>query len=469
MKLRKTNYWEAVLNTKSRAISVDSIFQQLQCAMYDGMEMWGMNSGEMGYLVTVYIDNGELYALFNKEGLLRRTLLTLGDNDVVTMGTVEDVTQQFLPTQRSKVSILRQADGDYRVFMVAATALVNKEGQIDSTLLFDDMIRRAEEYDYWPTIDFFHLGEEDESCEFGQIDWLAREGVCYLASGMLFKDHPITPFVVRGLQEEPEAWGNSIEYYPIPDSVDYLNVGNLEIPVFTQGLNTRISILPAVESCSWFTMTGLEQRAMNTRQKEALRKLLGDEEYKKRMGTVEEVNGTVEKGKLIFRATSTPAAEAVVTEPVAETQTETPAQENTTEIVAEVLEVQPEIELDEESITAIATAVTENDGFAATISAMVDKLTNLLADFAKAQTSFAALQSAVTRMDSRLKGLEEEEDGYVQVAQKDMPRRVTDTKLRMTYRPKLQRAEEAEVEEVDDYAVIASKTLERIPNVGGYK
>lgn len=452
----------------ARAVSVDSIFQQLQCAMMDGMEMWDSYGSELGYLVTVYIDNGELYALFNKEGLLKRALLTLGDNDIVTLGTVEDVSQQFTPTQRSRVTVIRQADNNYRVFMLAATALVNKEGQIDSTLLFDDMIRRAEDYDYWPTIDFFHLGEENEGFEFGQVDWLGREGVCYLASGVLYGDHPLTPFVVRALQEKGEAWGNSIEYFPIPDSVDYISIGNLEIPVFTQGLNTRISILPSDESCSWFTMTGLEQRAMNKRQQEALKKLLGEEEYNKRMSAIEGINGEVDKNKLIFRATSTPVAEAVVTEPVAEDK---PAvtEDKPVEITAEVLStVTPELEVDEEMVEALAVAVTENDTFAATITALIDKLTTLVADFAKAQGNLTTLQTAVTRMDRRLQTLESEEEVQVQVLKTDVPRRVSDPKMRMTYRPRTQYAVVNE-DEPEDYEAIANKTLERIPSVGNYK
>ncbi len=450
----------------ARAISVDSIFQQLQSAMYDGMDTWNPTGATMeypGYLVTVYIDSGELYALFNKEGLLRRALLTLGDNDVVTLGELEDVSQQFMPTQRSSVTVTRQADGNYRVFMLAATALINKQGQIDSTLLFDDMIRRAEEYDYWPTIDFAHLGEDDESCEFGQVDWLGRDGVCYLASGVLYQDHPITPYMVDALQKRSAEWGNSIEYYPVPDSVDYIEVGKLEIPVFTQGLNTRIAILPVDDACSWFTMVEMEQRTMNEKQKAALKKLLGEEEFNRRMSLVEDVNGKADKQKLIFRAT-TPEAESAVAEPVAETPTEVSAEEPVAE---EEAELGAQIELDDEAVLQIATAVTDSTFFTTTVTALVDKLTGLMADLTKMQTSLTTLQTGVTRMDTRLQAVEKEEGIQESVRQADTPRKVKDAKMRMTYRPREQRADPEDSGE-EDYGVIAAKTLEKIPNIGGY-
>ena len=453
----------------ARAISVDSIFQQLQCAMMDQHEM-GMGMADMGYLVTVFIDSGELYALFNHEGLLQRAKLTLGDNDTVTLGPMEDVSQQFVPTTRSSVTVKRQADGNYRVFMLAGTALINKVGQIDSTKLYDDMIRRAEDYGYYPAIDFFHLGEDDASCEFGQVDWLGREGVCYLASGVLYKDHPLTEPVVRAINAEPEVWGNSIEYYPMPDSVDYVEVGKLEIPVFLEGLNTRISILPSVEAASWFTSVRTEQRAMNEKQKAALKKLLGEDEFNRRMADVEDVNGVVDKRKLIFRATSVDApvveaADGAAAEPVATPE----AVDDKTTVQNEDAHAEPEIELDEEAVTAIAEAVTESNAFTTLFTALTDKVTALLADIATLQTNLTTAQATVTRSTKRLDALEQAEDEHGQVLAADQPRRVTDPKLRMVYRPRQQRAaEEYEYEEVEDSEAVAAATLDRIPKMGAY-
>lgn len=462
----------------ARAISVDLVFQQLQMALYDQVEMWGYGTVESpGYLVTVYIDNGELYALFNKEGLLRRSLLTLGDNDVVTMGELEDVTQQFTPTQRSQISIKRQADGNYRVFMLAATALINKAGQIDSTALFDDMIQRAEDYGFYPSIDFFHLGEEDESCDFGKIDFLGREGICYLASGVLYQDHELTQRMVPKLEKNPEEWGVSIEYYPLLDSIDFVQLDTIEIPVFLRGLNTRISILPATEACSWFTSVELEENTMTDAQKAALKKLLGDDEFERRMKKVDGVNGEVNERKLIFRAKA--EGEGTVTEPVAEAgaTADAGASDKTTTQNAEQpaetpnvvsAELAPEIELDEEAVAAIAEAVTENATFSTMFTALTDKLTQVLADLSTLQTNFAASQATVARMDTRLQGIEQEEQEHQQTVQADTPRRVNDAKMRMTYRPRHQRAVEVVEEVEEDYAQVADKTLERIPSYGAY-
>ena len=215
---------------------------------------------------------------------------------------------------------------------------------------------------------------------------------------------------------------------------------------------------------------------MNAKQKAALIKLLGEEEFNRRMADVGSVNTETDKRKLIFRTTSgdegtsngEPTVEASATEQQAETPAEEPVNDNKVDA-----NLQPEIELDDEAVAQIAQAVADAPSFSAVVTALTEKLTNLLEQFTALQTNFNTMQTAVTRMDSRIQGLENEEQVYQQVLNADKPRRVNDAKVRMVYRPRDQhQAEQRSVEDeeldAESFEDIANKTLERIPNNGYY-
>lgn len=186
---------------------------------------------------------------------------------------------------------------------------------------------------------------------------------------------------------------------------------------------------------------------MNNRQREALIKLLGEEEFNKRMKVIEDVNDNAEKKKLVFRTTET------------ETPTETPSE--TPE------DAEPEIVLDDAATAEIAKVVMESAEFSGTISALADKIASILDEFKKFQTNYAALQTTVARTVERLNGLEDEESKVVDAVRADLPRKFKDNKMRMTYRPRQAHAEEVD-EDDEDYAAIAAQSLKGIPSIPGY-
>ena len=458
----------------SRSVSVDSLYQQLQNCMYDDMGMYGSMAKEYGYLSTVYIDNGDLYALFVKEGLYSRAKLTIDPaTDVVTLGPLEDVTQTFTPVQRSTVSITRDASGAIRLFVLAGTALINRVNQIDSTTLYDDMIKRAADYNYYPTFDLHHLGQYSEQFEFGRVDWLGRDGVCYLASGTLDPDHWLTEPITRAIESEPDQWGASIEYYPLLESIEFITVDDLEIPVFKQGLNMRISILPETSAAAWFTNVSRENKPMTREQEDTLKKLLGEKEYTKRMAAVADVNGAVDKHKLVFRSTDQPADQA--SDPVV-TPAATP--ETTPTATATAIETAPTssglLEVDDGLLNELANKVTTAQAYTAPFDAITSGLNTLEQALANltgvVQTLQNGVTSSVNRMNQRLDQIEQADQEQSRVLKVDAPRKATDPKLRMVYRPSVvngavSRQLETEVE--PSYADIAQKTLdERYPKVG---
>jgi len=387
-----------------RAVSLEQIFQQLQLYSWTG--------NENGYFVSIYIEAGALYALYNNEGLLYRAGIDIADDDTVTMGPLEPVQQSFAPVNRSAFSVIRQADGRTRFFMIAATAIVNRCGEIDSTKLFDDMISRAESTGFYPTLDFYHLGEVDPAFEFGQFDFLAREDYAYIGSGLFTDGHPLTEATIRAWETDPAAWGASIEYLPVEGAIEYLKLDDsIEIAVYTAGLNTRISLLPEPDAAAWFTGLTVERsnESMDKKKLAALRSLFGDEEkLTKYLGTVKNINDDVTERGLIAR-------QGEKTEEVVTT-------EETTEA--------PVIELDDTAIEAIVRSVAASGAFAGVLNPISDKITALSSLIDELKEALVQMDDAT---DGRLSALEAEEEQKQAEWVADLP---AQRNVKVTYRPR---------------------------------
>lgn len=219
----------------------------------------------------------------------------------------------YLPTQTRSLIITRDAQGNPRWLMIAASAVVNKVGAIDSTALFDNFIRHAGETNEYPVLDFFHEGER---VRFGVADWLRRDGALYLASGG-FDDTELARGAATGLEAQPDYWGSSIAYRVTEAPLMLISEG--EIPVYTDGVNNFISIVPKRLAANLFTATLVveEVKRMNAVAFEELVKLVGAERAKQFADQVDDANRTITETDMITRAE--------------ETQTAVPAPETTSE------------------------------------------------------------------------------------------------------------------------------------------
>jgi hypothetical protein len=412
--------------------------------LYYQVDRWAMSQMHSIYFACLYMeDNGELYALFSKEGHLFRADVTIRNGEA-QIGELQEVQKVYEPVSRFFVH--RQANGDIRFAMIAATAVVNRVGQIDSTLLFDNMIRRAEETGYYPRLDFYHLGGVHPAFEFGQFDVLARDGVAYVASGLMDKDHPLTSVILRSM-DDGASYGASIEYYPFENAIETLEVDGISIKVYTDGINTRISLLPEQQAASWFTtITTRSLDNMEKRQLEALRAAFGDEEELKKF--LASIAGTNERAQgLIARAL------------------EGDAEDTTEEVTEEVTEeaAPPVLEIDDETIGLIAAEVVRQlgEGALATVNGAIEKLTK---DVGKLTGNVDALAGVQRQISGRVDALEADEDDKRQTWLGDLPaarRTVT-----VTHRPRQERPAE---ETVKTGADVAAATLAGLPMPPGLK
>jgi hypothetical protein len=425
-----------------RALMFDQVAQQL-------ME-WTYEEPGRPYFMTFYLEQGALYGLFNDAGQLSRAAIDVdSDGQTLTIGNMEPVIHEFTPIARSAFYTVRQADGRTRFFMVAGTAIINRVGEIDSTKLYDDMIRRAEETGYYPKLDFYHLGEIDPLFEFGQFDYLAREGVVYVGSGLFDEGHPLTVATERALKRNAEKWGASIEYYrPQNRGIEYVDLGNgLEIAAYTEGLNTRISLLPEVAAAAWFTSMFMEKRNMDEKKLKALRDLFGDDEkgFNAFVAKLTNVNKEVRDQGLIFRSADQPAGEQAQTEQPA---TETPSQDTV-------------IELDDAAIAEIV-KVARSQFESEVLTTVTGNLNTITANLAKLTEGQTALLAAFNGMQERIAVLEQDDEAKQRTWLNDLPAKAQG-QTRVTYRPRVERAETGQPLTSADQA---ATVLNGLPKVG---
>lgn len=400
------------------------------------------------YLAQLYIeDDGTLYALFSRDARFYRAPVAISDG-MIQLGEMVEVQQEFTPISRSSVTLRELPNGDVRFFLVAATAVVNRVGEIDSTTLFDNMIRRAEELNFYPRLDAYHLGGLDPAFEFGEFDFLARDGVTYIASGVMEGSHPLTQAVLRQYRKDPSALGASIEYYPLDGAYEDFEVGGATIRTFLDGINTRISILFEEDAASWFTSmrTGdlsMQQRQLDEATKAKLRDLFGNEdEAEKFLAGVSGVNRAVEDHGLIARS-----AEAED-----EGAEDAPAVEPDPALDAELV-------LDDAAIEQIAAAVVRQlgDGALKTIN---DQIAALTADSKKLRSEVTAITTTQRSIVERLDAVEAEDEQKQAQWLGDLPRNRRAVKV--THRPRS--AEQPTDPTPSTSADIALATLAAIPD-----
>lgn len=273
-----------VVNTYTRrAVTTGDIWHYIQDeldvqAVVDAGSVHDAMNMPRSYVIDIYVDSESIYALITKsDGKLYKAPVTVSADIGIQVGEYQEVVMEFAPVADRSITVKRSADGVVRWFaMPACTAVLNRVGEIDSTVLFDSFIEYAERTNIYPELDFWHARD---IVALGKADWVGREGVAYCASG-LFYDTPIAQAAAKSLEEDKDYWGISIDYLPIKNPKLIRSQDGIEIPVFNAGINRFISLLPENAAASILTniSTKEEVNRMNDKMKAALKKLTGDDE-----------------------------------------------------------------------------------------------------------------------------------------------------------------------------------------------
>ena len=345
---------------KARALSMDDIYGKVWEA--------SQRKYPAAYMHNVYAESdGSLFALLTQNDRLYRSPLTITDNEIVLEDWVE-VVQEFVEVRRTKTQIIRQANGQARWFSISATSVLNRVGEIDSQALFDSFVAYATSTGNYPYRTFYHKGEQFKT---GQADFLARDGNCYITSG-LYDNSEIARMEQQAIERDPAYWGESIGYIPT-SSPQLIEVGGIKIPVYRSGINVEISTLPEKEAANLFTVIRQEvNRMMTANERQVFLKLFNgneDEMNKWLSENVDATNRAIQEGGLITRSQQGEVAQ----------------------------EGERQIEIGEEVVSEVVRQVTESESFTG--------FGTQLNDIAEA---IEVLNGATDKLRTRLEGLQQD-------------------------------------------------------------
>jgi hypothetical protein len=440
---------------KDRAVSIMDIFKFVQESLYaqnpDNVDPEG-NGLDMpmpsSYVLDVYVEDAGTFAIITKsDGKLYKVPVTVDSNSQISLGAEQEVVMDFAPVTGRQVTITRQADGKVRWFaMPACTAVLNRDGEIDSTKLFDSFVDHVERTSVYPELDFFHNGVK---VLLGKADWVGRDGIAYCASGT-FYDSDIARAAIKSLEQNKNYWGLSIAYIPTSEPEVIRSKDGISIPVFTDGINRFISLLPEDTAASILTSisTKEEVNRMNNKMKSALKMLTGDDKqlFDEIALKVDSVNRSADG--MISRETETPAAAA-----------ETPAPEVVKRALApeDISAVVASQEF-KDAVTTIVTDLMNMDSKDKTPAAETP------APAAAAQENREnkgdeALLAAVASLTAKVEELGKNREAEVQEVLNDLPARISRQTI---IRPRATRMPETVNSRTVNMASIAQKTLEKM-------
>lgn len=399
---------------KQRALAASLMFDQIYAALaaYQPQDEWATTGWVR--IIDLYVDNAATYLIVAREGKLYRIDLTI-TGDTVTLGQMLNVTELFQPVQQMRVQVVRAADGTARWIAKAATAVLNRSGEIDSIRLFDSFVQHAKDTGEYPVLDFFHLGNR---LRMGGADYLARDKAVYIALGV-FDDTELGRAAAKGLEEQGDYWGTSISFLPTaePDMVEIAD--GIKVPVYTRGVNRFISILQESVAASLFTTIGVQEvDRMDKRIQEEIEKLFGKKIADEFAASVDSTNRTIDEQQLISRQAlgaaavpdkptvpapapdpalhSNPAATAAAGAAPAAARQDPPAGDP---------DKSREFVLDDAAVKAIAAVVTKD--LEARLKAIEDafkpsmeQVSQMLPALEKVKTDFAAAQERIKQLEA---------------------------------------------------------------------
>lgn len=447
-------------------------FQRLREQLWDALDNSEQAAAGWVYPIDIYVDDdgGGLFSIVTQGGKLFRVPMTVVE-DTVTLGAWTQVTEVFEPVAQAKPSFTITRDkksGKYRWLFIAATSVINRVGEIDSVTLFDSFIQHAAENDEFPRVDFYHLGGVDPKVwEFGTADYLARDGNCYITTGLFDEDHPLARAAIKAYEEQPGVWGCSIEFYAFAEPEIIVLDPEVRVPVYKSGKNTRISIVRECDAAGLFTRVAnvTEEKVRMKRDiLKVLEEFFGDDKegMEAFAENVDGINRTIKTEGLISRA------KAAKRDPEpegddAEEDEDTEAEEDNDD---QEDEDDTPIELDDRAIAQVAKVILESPEFTA-IKQSLDKLQAGLDIIVQTQQNSAkdivALKKDNATLAKRVSSVSKDDTERVQQIAEDMPSRRTTRKA--TWRPRDEHDLEDD-EDGEDFDATAKRTLSKLPSYG---
>ena len=431
-------------------VSMPNLYAQINSKLYE-LEDWY-------WLIDAYIDETtkNIYCVVVKNGLLYKADVTL-DTSGVTIGAFVQVTELFQPVTQMRFMVRRQVEGPIRWFLISSTAVLNRNGVIDSTELQDNLIKRSVDSGKYPYLTFYHL----PVFRMGMTDWVARDEFLLLASGTYDDNNQVAEAMQKAYALDPDYWGSSISFWPFKGHSEEI-AENVIVTVYTDGEFEEISIAPEKMACCILTALKSEERInnMDEKMKEAIKKLAGDDSElaEKFIKLAEGANEEIVKQDMVRRtAAEEPSTEETTTQPKSATPpTEEP-------VKSEEEETEEKVIVNEEVVEAILIkadlSVKISEGISSAMVPVleaVEKFNQLARDFGEFRS---ATQAASNKFHDALAQMKTAQEKAAKDLDNEMPRNIS---TRVTYRPSGKTIQTENSNTKPDAAVIAEDTLSKI-------
>jgi len=404
-----------------QAISMPDIYVAVSEALNVGQDEDGAPSYMR--LIDCYVNEAEIYAVVAIEGKIFKCPVTIVPGGV-SLGEMAQVEIAHNPVGQA-FKVMQQANGQYRWFAFpAATAVLNRNGYLNSRELYDNFIQHINDGAPMPFLTFYHIGEP---LVLGQADFVEREEYTLLISGT-FNDSPLA----HRLAQSTEWGGVSIGYYVAPEAIRELRIDEtVKIPVHTDGVLKEVSAMQEIDAAclmTVFTSKGVTQMNKNTLKK--LEQLAGVDPAA--LEVVKTLADTIDKTTQIIENENLVRQEQVVEPPVSQPEIVPVPIAPVNEIVEPEAPVAPEqnYTLTDEAVQAIAERV--RSGFADMVSSVQQSIEVVRDEYKSFRET--TLPEIVAGLQSRLDALEQTDQTKVAQVVADMPRNT----IVVGYRPSQQ-------------------------------
>jgi hypothetical protein len=251
---------------KDRVLSLNDIVTKIYQYSEENVDPYS-------YVEGLYVDdNNDTFAILASSGKLKNLSYSISGGELV-VNSVTDVVIDFTPVSQSRVMVKRTSDTESLWYGIVASAVLNRNAEIDTTKMFQYLEENYKERSAYLT--FQHLPKEP--FEFGTVDGVFRYNEFLIGYGRIDTSKALGRAAETALSSG--EYGFSIGFMSNEGKI--IDVGGVKIRTFEVAQLIEVSILKESNAANLFTQANYKERLTMASREQALKALteyLNDED-----------------------------------------------------------------------------------------------------------------------------------------------------------------------------------------------
>jgi hypothetical protein len=251
---------------KDRVLSLNDIVTKIYQYSEENVDPYS-------YVEGLYVDdNNDTFAILASSGKLKKLSYSISGGELV-VNSVTDVVIDFTPVSQSRVMVKRTSDTESLWYGIVASAVLNRNADIDTTKMFQYLEENYKERSAYLT--FQHLPKEP--FEFGTVDGVFRYNEFLIGYGRIDTSKALGRAAETALSSG--EYGFSIGFMSNEGKI--IDVGGVKIRTFEVAQLIEVSILKESNAANLFTQANYKERLTMASREQALKALteyLNDED-----------------------------------------------------------------------------------------------------------------------------------------------------------------------------------------------